>query len=323
MNKILVTGGLGFIGSNFISKIIVNENLIVNVDSESYASIPKTFLNFESYKNYKHYKVDITDFRNINKIIKRYSFDIIFHFAAESHVDNSINNSFLFCKTNVMGTLNLLESYKNLKKKNKLFIHISTDEVYGSIEKGFFNENSKYKPSSPYSASKASSNHFVNAYFKTHKLPTIITNCSNNFGPYQNKEKFIPTIINSLINKKKIPVYGNGKNIREWINVTDHVDALIHLSKYGKLGESYCIGSNEEYSNVDIVKTICKIYDELNSTKDSYKLISFVNDRKGHDYRYALDSKKIKKLGWKCNKNFEISLRETVSWYLNNKNFLT
>ena len=322
MSNILVTGGLGFIGSNYISKIIDKENFIVNVDSETYASVEKSFLNFESNQNYRHYNVDISDYQKVNKIIKKYSFDIIFHFAAESHVDNSIESSFEFCNTNVIGTLNLLESYHKLNKKNKLFIHVSTDEVFGSIKEGFFDENSNYKPNSPYSASKASSDHFVRAYFETHNLPAIITNCSNNFGPYQHKEKFIPTIISSLINKKNIPVYGDGKNIREWIHVEDHVDGLTHLSKKGRIGESYCIGSGEEYSNIDIVKTICKIYDELNGTTDSEKLISFVEDRKGHDYRYALNSNKIIKSGWNCKMNFKDSIKNTITWYLKNKSFL-
>ena len=322
MPNVLVTGGLGFIGSNFIYKIINKDNFVVNVDSETYASVDKSFLNYESYRNYKHYNIDISNYQKVNEIIKKYSFDVIFHFAAESHVDNSIENPFEFCKTNVIGTLNLLESYNKIKKTRKLFIHVSTDEVYGSTKEGFFDENSIYKPNSPYSASKASSDHFVRSYFETYKLPVIITNCSNNFGPFQNKEKFIPTIISSLINKKNIPVYGDGKNIREWIHVEDHIDGLLHLSKNGKVGESYCIGSGEEYSNIDIVKTICKIYDELNGTKDSEKLISFVEDRKGHDYRYALNSSKIIKSGWNCKMNFKDSMKNTIMWYLNNKSFL-
>ena len=322
MSRILVTGGLGFIGSNFISRIINTGNLIVNIDSETYASIEKTSLNFELYQNYKHYRVDIADFKKVDEIINKYLFDFIFHFAAESHVDNSINNPFIFCKTNVFGTLNLLESYKNLNKKNKMFVHVSTDEVFGSIKKGNFDENSKYMPNSPYSASKASSNHFVRAYFKTHNLPIVITNCSNNFGPYQNKEKFIPTIIDSLIKKNKIPVYGNGKNIREWIDVNDHNDALIFLSKNGVIGEEYCIGSSNRFTNISLVKKICNIYDELTNNKNSEKLISFVGDRKGHDFRYALDSSKLFRLGWKCKSLFNISLKNTIEWYLSNKNFL-
>ena len=323
MSNILVTGGLGFIGSNFISQIINKENFVVNVDSETYASVDKSFLNFESNQNYKHFNLDITDYQKVNEIIKKYSFDTIFHFAAESHVDNSIESSFDFCNTNVIGTLNLLESYNKLNKKNKLLIHVSTDEVFGSLKEGFFDENSNYNPNSPYSASKASSDHFVRSYFETHNLPVIITNCSNNYGPYQNKEKFIPTIINSLMNKKNIPVYGDGKNIREWIHVEDHVDGLIHLSKNGKIGESYCIGSGEEHSNIDIVKIICEIYDKLNNTKDSNRLISFVEDRKGHDYRYALNSSKIIKSGWNCKNNFKTSIEKTIQWYLNNKSFLS
>ena len=323
MLKILVTGGLGFIGSNFISKIISQNIYVVNIDSETYASIEKSYLEFELKKNYKHYNVNINDFNKVNEIIKRYSFDIIYHFAAESHVDNSIYNPFLFFKTNVMGTLNLLEAYKNLKKSKKLFIHISTDEVFGSIRSGKFDENSNYKPNSPYSASKASSDHFVQAYYQTYNLPVIITNCSNNFGPFQNKEKFIPTIINSLINKKNIPVYGDGKNIREWIFVDDHVDGLLHLSKNGILGESYCIGSGVEHSNIEIVKIICNIYDELNQIKNSESLISFVKDRKGHDFRYALNSSKIKKSGWNCKTSFKDSIIKTIQWYLDNKSFLS
>ena len=322
MSNILVTGGLGFIGSNFISRIINKENFIVNIDSQTYASVDKSLLNFESYKNYIHYGVDISDFQKVNEIINKYSFDLIFHLAAESHVDNSIKNSFSFCETNVIGTLNLLESYKNLNKNNKFFIHVSTDEVFGSIEEGNFDENSNYNPNSPYSASKASSDHFVRSYYKTHNLPIIITNCSNNFGPYQNKEKFIPTIINSLINKNKIPIYGNGKNIREWIYVEEHVDSLIHISQKGKIGESYCVGSGVLLSNIEMAKKICKIYDELNGSRNSEKYISYVKDRKGHDFRYALDSTKIINSGWNCKNNFDYSLRKTVEWYLNNKLFL-
>ncbi len=322
MSNILVTGGLGFIGSNFISKILKSNHFIVNIDSNTYASIGSSYLQFESYSNYKYYNIDINNFDEVNKIINKYAFDKIFHFAAESHVDNSISDPFLFAKTNVIGTLNLLESYKNINKQNKLFIHVSTDEVFGSIEKEKFNELSTYSPNSPYSASKASSDHFVRSYFITHKLPVIITNCSNNFGPFQNKEKFIPTIIKSLIEIKKIPVYGKGNNVREWIYVEDHVSALIHLSKYGEIGESYCVGSDNEFSNIDIVNKICKIFDELTGNHNSQGLISFVKDRKGHDFRYAVNSNKIQMTGWTCEFDFEESLKKTAQWYLNNKNFL-
>ncbi len=322
MKNILVTGGLGFIGSNFISQIIKNNDFIVNLDSKTYASIDQKILNFESKSNYKYYNININDHEIVNEIICKYSFDKIFHFAAESHVDNSIKDPFLFAKTNVLGTLNLLESYKNLKKKNKLFIHVSTDEVYGSIKQGKFTENSQYKPNSPYSASKASSDHFVRSYFITHNLPVVITNCSNNYGPFQNKEKFIPTIIKSLIERKEIPVYGNGENIREWIHVNDHVNSLLHLSDNAKIGENYCIGSDNEFSNIEIVKKICSIYDNLTGNINSENLISYVEDRKGHDFRYALDSRKIKNTGWNINDAFDNSLEKTVEWYLENKNFL-
>ena len=322
MSNILVTGGLGFIGSNFISQILKKDNFIVNVDSRTYASVDTSYLRFESFSNYQYYNVDINNFEDLNKLIQKYSFDKIFHFAAESHVDNSISDPFLFAKTNIIGTLNLLESYKNLNKENKLFIHVSTDEVFGSIEEEKFNELSPYSPNSPYSASKASSDHFVRSYFMTYKLPVIITNCSNNYGKFQNKEKFIPTIIKSLLERKKIPIYGNGDNIREWIYVEDHINALVHLSVNGNIGESYCIGSDNEFSNIDIVKKICEIFDELTENKDSKDLISFIEDRKGHDFRYALNSNKIQMTGWKCEFDFEVSLQKTIEWYLKNKNFL-
>ena len=322
MLKILVTGGLGFIGSNFISKILKNNNLVVNIDAKTYASIDNRYLNFELNSNYKFYNININNYEEVQSLISKYSFDKIFHFAAESHVDNSINDSSLFARTNVIGTINLIDSYYKINKKNKLFIYVSTDEVYGSILNGYFDESSPYKPNSPYSASKASSDHFVRAYHITHQLPVIITNCSNNFGKFQNKEKFIPTIIKSLIERKKIPVYGKGNNVREWMCVDDHVDALIHLSNNGKIGENYCIGSDNEYTNIDIVKKICKIYDELSGNINSENLISFTEDRKGHDYRYALNSSKIKNTGWNCKCDFDESLKKTVKWYLNNINFL-
>lgn len=320
--NILVTGGLGFIGSNFISKIIKMNYNIVNVDCKSYASVDPDILKFNSFDNYKFYEININNYDDINNIIKKYSFEKIIHFAAESHVDNSIEDSLIFAKTNILGTINILESYKNLESNKKLFLHVSTDEVFGSIETDRFSEISSYKPNSPYAASKASSDHFVRAYFETHNLPVIITNCTNNYGKYQHKEKFIPTIIKSLISSFKIPVYGNGKNIREWISVEDHVDALIFLINNGNIGESYCIGSGEELSNIELANKLCFIYDKITNKKNSNSLISYIKDRKGHDFRYAVDSSKINKLGWKNKYNFNDSLENTLLWYLDNKDFL-
>tara|TARA_B100000989_G_C19510388_1_gene458699 strand:- start:888 stop:1859 length:972 start_codon:yes stop_codon:yes gene_type:complete len=322
MKNILVTGGLGFIGSNFITQIIKMNYNIVNVDCKSYASVDPDLLKFNSFDNYKFYEININNYDDINDIIKKYSFEKIIHFAAESHVDNSIEDSLLFAKTNILGTINILESYKNLKSNKKFFLHVSTDEVFGSIETDKFNERSPYEPNSPYAASKASSDHFVRAYFETHNLPIIITNCTNNYGKYQHKEKFIPTIIKSLISNFKIPVYGNGKNIREWISVEDHVDALIFLIKNGRIGESYCIGSGEELSNIELANKLCFIYDKITNKKNSNSLISYIKDRKGHDFRYAVDSSKIKKLGWKNKCNFNETLENTLLWYLDNKDFL-
>tara|TARA_B100001989_G_C24549207_1_gene473099 strand:+ start:1483 stop:2457 length:975 start_codon:yes stop_codon:yes gene_type:complete len=320
--NILVTGGLGFIGSNFISKIIKMNYNIVNVDCKSYASVDPDILKFNLFDNYKFYEININNYDDINNIIKKYSFEKIIHFAAESHVDNSIEDSLIFAKTNILGTINILESYKNLESNKKLFLHVSTDEVFGSIETDRFSEISSYKPNSPYAASKASSDHFVRAYFETHNLPVIITNCTNNYGKYQHKEKFIPTIIKSLISSFKIPVYGNGKNIREWISVEDHVDALIFLINNGNIGESYCIGSGDELSNIELANKLCFIYDKITNKKNSNSLISYIKDRKGHDFRYAVDSSKINKLGWKNKYNFNDSLENTLLWYLDNKDFL-
>ena len=294
---------------------------IVNVDCKSYASVDPDILKFNSFDNYKFYEININNYDDINNIIKKYSFEKIIHFAAESHVDNSIEDSLIFAKTNILGTINILESYKNLESNKKLFLHVSTDEVFGSIETDRFSEISSYKPNSPYAASKASSDHFVRAYFETHNLPVIITNCTNNYGKYQHKEKFIPTIIKSLISSFKIPVYGNGKNIREWISVEDHVDALIFLINNGNIGESYCIGSGEELSNIELANKLCFIYDKI-TNKNSNSLISYIKDRKGHDFRYAVDSSKINKLGWKNKYNFNDSLENTLLWYLDNKDFL-
>ena len=324
MSNILVTGGLGFIGSNFISKIIDKEDLVINIDSETYASVDKLFLDFESNQNYRHYNIDISNYQNVNEVIKKYAFDIIFHFAAESHVDKSIENSFEFCNTNVMGTLNLLESYSKLNKKNKLFIHVSTDEVYGSLknDKTLFQESTKYDPKSPYAASKASSDHFVRAFSNTYSLPVIISNSSNNYGPYQYQEKLIPLCINNIINNKSLPVFGNGENIRDWIFVKDHIKAIDIIFHKGSLNESYNIGGLNEWRNIDLIKFLIKKVDKIlgRNIGSSNKLITFVKDRPGHDFRYAIDPSKLKnELGWAPISDFETSIEETIKWYLNNQ----
>ena len=326
MSCILVTGGLGFIGSNFLNHFVPKnkDTVIVNIDSETYASSKLSIKNILNYSNYKYYKIDISNYNDVKNLFNSYEFKNIFHFAAESHVDNSIEDPIIFAKTNVLGTLNLLElfnRYKNLK--NKLFFHISTDEVYGSTSNDSFSENSKYEPSSPYSASKASSDHFAYAYHKTYGTPIIISNCSNNFGPWQYKEKLIPVVIKSIIENKPIPVYGNGSNVRDWIYIDDHISAITFLMKNGKIGESYCIGSNNELSNIDIIKKICLVSDKiLNKKSSSFNLVKYVKDRPGHDLRYSINSKKINSLGWNPSYNFDESLEKTIQWYIFNSNWL-
>ena len=273
-------------------------------------------------KNYCFVQADICDLKKIDEIFIKYKISDIIHLAAESHVDNSIENALEFANTNIIGTINLLElCRKNWnKKKNNLFYHISTDEVFGTLnESGVFNENSKYDPHSPYSASKASADHFVRAFYDTHKLPVILSNCSNNYGPNQHKEKLIPTVINSLIKNIKIPVYGNGLNVRDWLYVEDHVEAIDLIFHKGIIGETYCIGGQNEIKNIDLIKMIIREYDLIQQNKNSsVDLISFVKDRLGHDYRYAVDISKIKnELGWIPKTNFIDSIKKTVTWYLN------
>ncbi len=326
MKNILITGGLGFIGSNFLNYYVpknVDKN-ILNIDFETYASSRQATKNLTNYKNYSHVKIDISNKSDINNLFNSYEFDLVLHFAAESHVDNSIKDPLIFAKTNVLGTLNLLDSFNRYKKfDNKLFYHISTDEVFGSTLNDSFNELSPYDPSSPYSASKASSDHFLNAYHRTYGTPIIISNCSNNFGPWQYKEKLIPVVINSIIKNKKIPIYGDGKNVRDWIYVNDHISAINFLINNGKIGESYCIGSNNELSNIELINKICIIYDKLlNNKPSSSKLISFVKDRPGHDLRYSINSKKINALGWNPSHDFEESLAKTIKWYISNSKWL-
>ena len=324
MRNILITGGAGFIGSHLVKHFVKkykNYN-IVNVDKLTYASNVHFLKEINNFKNYTFVQADICNLNEIEEIFKNNKISNVIHLAAESHVDNSIENALEFAKTNILGTINLLEvSRKNwTNSSNNLFYHISTDEVFGSLnENGIFNENSNYDPHSPYSASKASADHFVRAFYDTHKLPVIISNCSNNYGPNQHNEKLIPTVINSLINKSKIPVYGNGLNIRDWLYVEDHVEAIDLIFHNGTIGETYCIGGENEIKNIDIIKLIIKEFDYMKQNKNSsIDLISYVDDRLGHDYRYAIDISKIKnELGWEPKTNIDKGLKKTLNWYLN------
>ena len=336
MMNILVTGGAGFIGSNFLNLFVPRhpEHNFINFDKLTYAANLLNLKDIESLPNYKFEQGDITNYSRVTKIFNKYNPDIVIHFAAESHVDRSILGPSEFVQTNIIGTFNLLEACRknwldfqysqNSPKKNKLFHHVSTDEVYGSLslnKNDLFTEITPYAPHSPYSASKASSDHLVRAYFYTYGLPVKITNCSNNYGPYQFPEKLIPLMILNAIKGKALPVYGKGENIRDWLYVEDHCEAIWTVIKKGQLGETYNIGGNSEWKNIDIVHKICEILaKELN--RDPYefeKLITFIKDRPGHDLRYAIDSTKIKKeLHWQPQETFKTGLRKTVRWYLNN-----
>ena len=325
MQKILVTGGLGFIGSNLIKTLIKKNFYVINIDKISYSS---NFYNTKEFSNNKNYKFIKCDLRNKIKLIKilfQFKPKCIFNLAAETHVDRSIDAPTNFINSNIFGTFVLLEAFKkyfNNFKKKKL-IHISTDEVYGDVLQGRSKETDAYKPSSPYSASKAASDHLVRAWNKTFGLPTLITNCSNNYGPYQFPEKLIPLIIINCINQKQLPVYGEGQNIRDWLYVDDHCEAIKKVLEKGKIGETYNIGGNNEIKNIDIVKQICGIMDELipRSKGNRYsELIKFVKDRPGHDFRYAIDSSKIKEnLNWTPNETFKTGIRKTIMWYIDNK----
>ena len=333
-SNILVTGGYGFIGSNFIRYIFENTSYqgnIINVDILTYAG---NYLNLKDIENkykdrYFFEKINICNIDALNEVFEKYKPDCVVHFAAESHVDRSIFGPKDFIQTNIIGTFNLLEVCKRLWSNdfdNKLFHHISTDEVYGSLdENGYFYETTAYNPRSPYSASKASSDHLVRSYFYTYNLPVTISNCSNNYGPYQFPEKLIPLMILNIINEKKLPVYGDGKNIRDWIYVDDHNSAVFTIIHNGKVGETYNIGGENEISNIDMVNILCeKIAFKMNKDKNYYKkLITFVEDRAGHDKRYAVNCDKIKnELHWKANRNFDEAIDYTIDWYLNNKEWL-
>ena len=319
MKTLLVTGGLGFIGSNLIELLLKKRFRVINIDKISYSSNFYNTKDYKNNKNYKFIKCDINNQIKINKILNKYHPDCIFNLAAETHVDRSIDNAKHFIKSNITGVFSLLQVCKFYAKKNKKFkfIHISTDEVYGDIIKGRTSENYQYKPSSPYAASKASSDHLVYSYYKTFNLPVIITNCSNNYGPRQHPEKLIPKLIYNILNNIDLPIYGKGKNSREWINVNDHCDALITIFKKGKIGEFYNIGSNENLNNLQIAKKILLAFKRINF-KTKSKII-FIKDRPGHDLRYALNSKKIdKELKWKKKIKFNDGIKETIEWYLSN-----
>lgn len=331
MKTVLITGGAGFIGSHVVRRFVkkYSDYKIINLDKLTYAGNLENLRDIEKEKNYEFIKGDITDAAFIQELFSKYAIDSVIHLAAESHVDRSISNPMEFIQTNIVGTMVLLNAakfhWKDCMDKN-LFYHISTDEVYGSLgDTGFFTEKTSYDPRSPYSSSKASSDHLVRAFYHTYQLPIVISNCSNNYGPNQFPEKLIPLCIHNIKNNKPLPIYGKGENIRDWLWVDDHAIAIDTIFHQGKTGETYNIGGNNEWTNIDLVRLLCKIMDKkLNrETGTSEKLITYVKDRAGHDLRYAIDSSKLQKeLGWKPSLQFEEGLEKTVSWYLTNEEWL-
>jgi dTDP-glucose 4,6-dehydratase len=328
---ILITGGAGFIGSHVV-RLFVNkypDYHIVNADKLTYAGNLENLADVEKNPNYHFERTDITDTRQVAALFSTYAFDGIIHLAAESHVDRSITHPLDFIHTNILGTVHLLNAAKDQWKgncENKLFYHISTDEVFGSLEKeGFFTENTPYDPRSPYSASKASSDHLVRAYFNTYGLPVVISNCSNNYGPNQFPEKLIPLAFNNIRKNNPIPVYGKGENIRDWLFVEDHASAIDAIFHRGETGSTYTIGGNNEWKNIDLIRLLCRIMDRKlgREAGASEKLITFVTDRAGHDLRYAIDSSKLQQeLGWKPSVTFETGLEKTTDWYLAHETWL-
>jgi dTDP-glucose 4,6-dehydratase len=331
---IFVTGGAGFIGSALIRHIIKNtHHRVVNIDKLTYSGNLQSLESIETSKNYYFEKIDICNEKELYRVLLKNQPDIVFHLAAESHVDRSIDDPRSFVQTNILGTFSLLEQSKNYwqslrgsKKENFRFLHVSTDEVYGDLDgtSGFFSEDTAYDPSSPYSASKASSDHLVRAWYRTYGLPVLITNCSNNYGPHQFPEKLIPHIILNALAGKNLPIYGDGKQIRDWLYVGDHVLALMEVAENAKVGETYNIGGNNEIENIEVVRKVCIILDEhipskLNGMGSYSELITYVKDRPGHDVRYAINAQKINKdLGWEPQEDFESGIQKTIVWYLNN-----
>jgi dTDP-glucose 4,6-dehydratase len=331
MKKILITGGAGFIGSHVVRRFVTKypNYQIFNLDALTYAGNLENIADIEQLPNYTFVKGDIVDADFINNLFQKHQFDGVLHLAAESHVDRSITDPLAFVKTNVIGTMNLLNAAKTIWKDNydgKRFYHISTDEVYGSLgAEGLFTETTSYDPNSPYSASKASSDHFVRAYGETYGLPYVITNCSNNYGPNHFPEKLVPLFIHNIINNKPLPVYGDGKYTRDWLYVIDHAIAIDLVFHEGKNHETYNIGGFNEWQNIDLVKLLCQQMDVKlgRAVGESEKLITYVKDRPGHDLRYAIDASKInKELGWKPSVTFEQGLEKTIDWYLSNEEWL-
>lgn len=331
MKTVLITGGAGFIGSHVV-RLFVNkypDYHIVNLDALTYAGNLENLRDIENLPNYSFIKGDITDEALIPELFAKYQFDGVIHLAAESHVDRSITDPFAFVKTNVFGTTNLLNAAKNAwkdKMEGKLFYHVSTDEVYGSLgDTGLFTEETAYDPRSPYSAAKASSDHFVRAYYHTYGLPIVISNCSNNYGSHQFPEKLIPLAIHNIKNNKPIPIYGKGENVRDWLWVNDHAQAIDVIYHAGKNGETYNIGGHNEWTNIDLIRKLCEIMDGKLGRQpgESAQLITFVKDRAGHDLRYAIDPTKVSnKLKWNPSLQFEEGLEKTVDWYLANQEWM-